>query len=148
MPIVRKYMKMLPVHRLQDLPNNQRPEKPTSVIDCHATKFPNPPSFPTQYKIRKRNSFAKKYMSAISEVFQNFYKLANNSDRPSHPTQKQKKKMAAILQRSSASIPFVMGPKDLQWGLLFGATTTAGCCTIFGYAAASLSKIGTSNTSS
>lgn len=91
MPIVRKYMKLLPVHRLQDLLNNQRHEKPTSVIDCHATKFPNPPSFLTQYKIRKRKSFAKKYMSAISEVFQTFYKLANNSDRPSHPTQKQKK---------------------------------------------------------
>lgn len=129
-----------------------RPSKQPTTREAHkrhrlpCNKVSQPSKFPNPIQNTKEEVFCQKYMSAISEVFQKFYKLANNSDRPSHPT--QKKKMAAILQRSSASIPFVIGPKDLQWGLLFGATTTAGCCTIFGYAAASLSKIGTSNTSS
>lgn len=95
-----------------------RPSKQPTTREAHkrhrlpCNKVSQPSKFPNPIQNTKEEVFCQKYMSAISEVFQKFYKLANNSDRPSHPT--QKKKMAAILQRSSASIPFVIGPKDLQ----------------------------------
>ena len=131
-----------------------RPSKQPTTREAHkrhrlpCNKVSQPSKFPNPIQNTKEELFCQKiYVSnfwSLSKILQVSQQLRQTIT--SHP--KTKKKMAAILQRSSASIPFVMGPKDLQWGLLFGATTTAGCCTIFGYAAASLSKIGTSNTSS